>query len=81
MAIEAPKPAYPSYPREVGITGVVFAKVFVRADGSVSRVEVRGSRLFLDTTQETLYRWRFKPARMNGRPVAVWVEIPVRFEL
>lgn len=81
VAIESPTPVYPSFERDVGITGSVVAKVFVRADGSVARVEVHGARSFLQTTQEALYRWRFKPARMNGRSVAVWVEIPVRFEL
>jgi protein TonB len=80
VAIEAPTPVYPAFERDAGITGSVVAKVFVRADGSVARVEVRGARSFLQTTQEALYRWRFKPARMDGRPVAVWVEIPVRFE-
>jgi protein TonB len=26
-------------------------------------------------------QWRFKPAMSKGRPVAVWVAIPVKFSL
>jgi protein TonB len=79
VAIESPEPPYPSFARDAGITGSVIAKVLVRADGSVARVEVRGASLFLQTTQETLYRWRFRPARFQGRPVSVWLEVPVNF--
>jgi protein TonB len=79
VAIESPKPLYPPFAKDAGITGSVIAKVLVRADGSVARVEVRGASLFLQTTQETLYRWRFRPARFHGRPVSVWLEVPVNF--
>ena len=78
----APKPAYPEIPREAGVTGTVVLHVRVRADGSVARVEVKsGTRLLSDSAQETLYHWRFQPARWNGRAVPVWVEIPVVFTL
>jgi protein TonB len=79
VAIDSPKPLYPSFPKDNGITGSVIAKVLVRPDGTVARVEVRGARLFLQTTQETLYRWRFRPARVQGKPVSVWIEVPVNF--
>jgi outer membrane biosynthesis protein TonB len=26
-------------------------------------------------------KWVFKPATLNGKPVAVWVNIPFRFKL
>lgn len=78
----APKPVYPDIPREAGVTGTVVLHVLVRADGSVARVEVKsGIRLLSDSAQETLYRWRFQPARWNGRAVPVWVEVPVVFTL
>jgi protein TonB len=79
VAIESPEPLYPPFAKDAGITGSVIAKVLVRADGSVARVEVRGASLFLQTTQETLLRWRFRPARFQGRPVSVWLEVPVNF--
>ena len=79
VAIDSPKPFYPSFARDNGITGSVIARILVQPDGTVARVEVRGARLFLQTTQETLYRWRFRPARVQGKPVSVWIEVPVNF--
>jgi protein TonB len=26
-------------------------------------------------------KWRFKPAMSNGKPVSVWIAIPVKFSL
>ena len=78
----APKPPYPEIARDNTVTGRVVLQVLVRVDGSVGQVRVvSGTRLLADSAQETLYRWRFQPARANGRPVAVWVEIPVVFTL
>jgi protein TonB len=79
VAIDSPKPIYPSFARDNGITGSVIARILVQPDGTVARVEVRGARLFLQTTQEMLYRWRFRPARVQGKPVSVWIEVPVNF--
>jgi periplasmic protein TonB len=82
VAIEAPKPPYPEVAREAGIDGRVETEVLVRADGTVARVRVKsGNTLLANSAQETLYRWRFKPAMANGRPVSVWVEISVNFTL
>jgi periplasmic protein TonB len=78
----APKPPYPEFAREADVTGRVVLQVLVRADGSVAKVTVKsGIRVLADAAQETLYRWRFQPARSNGRPVSVWVEVPVVFTL
>lgn len=82
VPIEAPKPAYPEFAREGGITGRVVTQLLVTAAGTVAKVRVvSGNKILADSAQETLYRWRFRPAQMNGRPVAVWVEIPVNFTL
>jgi TonB family protein len=82
VAIDAPKPHYPEIAREAGIEGRVETEVLVKADGSVARVRVKsGNTLLANSAQETLYRWRFKPAMANGHPVSVWVEIPVNFTL
>lgn len=82
VPIESPKPVYPEYAREAGISGRVVTQVLVRADGSVGRVVVKsGIKILGDSAQEGLYRWRFRPAKMGGRPVAVWVEIPINFTL
>jgi outer membrane biosynthesis protein TonB len=48
----------------------------------VRRVSVvRGVTGLTEAAQEALLRWIFRPARANGQPVMVWVEIPVSFRL
>jgi protein TonB len=43
---------------------------------------VRRSVPLLDgAALDAVSRWRFTPALNNGRPVRVWVAIPVRFSL
>jgi len=82
VASFAPKPAYPEIARDMWITGEVIAQVLVQPDGAVARVRiVSGNRILADSVQETLIRWRFHPGKVHGRPVPVWVQIPVNFKL
>jgi periplasmic protein TonB len=70
----------PPVAREMYFTGRVVLRVLVGEDGNVRKVEVvSGPRLLSESAQETLYRWRFRPARFQGRPVSVWLEVPVNF--
>jgi protein TonB len=80
-----PKPPYPLIARRMGAQGVVVLRVFVQANGTVGEVTISQSSGFsildesaLKTVRE---RWRFVPARLDGRPVASWVEVPIRFVL
>jgi protein TonB len=82
VQIVAPKPRYPDYELEAGITGRVVMKVLVDEEGVVRSVErVSGSQRFGEAAREALNRWRFKPALVHGKAVRVWVEIPVNFVL
>jgi len=56
----------------------------VLATGKVGTVQVRRSagRLDLDRAAvEAIRTWLFQPARRGKEAVAVWVTLPVRFEL
>jgi TonB family protein len=82
VPIRHPDPEYPAWARENGISGTVLLHVLVGLDGRVRRVNViRGVRGLSEAAQEALHRWTFRPAMANGRPVKVWVEIPVQFRL
>jgi protein TonB len=78
------KPRYPEVSRRAGIEGTVLVKAHVLADGSVGIAELRRSAGYpaLDRAAvEAIRDSRFQPAERGGRPVAVWVEIPVQFRL
>ena len=57
-------------------------KALVRIDGTVADVRVVHSVPGLDAAaMDAIWPWRFKPAVLNGRPVAMWLDIPVKFSL
>lgn len=80
-----PKPPYPMLARRLGAQGVVLLRVQVREDGTVETVELARSSGFsvLDDSAARTVResWRFVPARIDGVPIASWVEVPIRFVL
>lgn len=80
-----PKPPYPMLARRLGAQGVVLLRIQVREDGTVATVELARSSGFamLDDSATRTVResWQFVPARIDGTPVASWVEVPIRFVL
>jgi protein TonB len=77
-------PRYPESARRNGIEGVSLLKFEVLATGRVGAVIVQRSAGHPDLDRsaiEAVKTWRFDPAHRGGQPVAVWVTLPVRFEL
>lgn len=75
---------YPSIALENGDEGTVMVKFKVGKDGSVSDVKVtKGLTHECDAAAVAVVRKlpRFRPAKQNGRPVAVWFNLPIRFRI
>ena len=67
LPVATPPPSYPSRARG---SGAVIVKVEVESNGVVSGASVVGSSPGFDTVAvNTARRWRFEPARRQGRPV------------
>jgi protein TonB len=78
------EPEYPEEARRQGIEGRVVARLLVMTDGSVARLSIvsaKPPRIFDRTVLEAIGKWRFHPARFQGRDVAAWVMLPIRFDL
>jgi TonB family protein len=78
------EPEYPSLAREASVDGRVVAQVLVGVDGLVQDVQMdpRHSIPMLDDAAIAAARqWVFTPARVCGRPVAVWVSLPFDFQM
>jgi len=71
----------PECPREIrGIEGTVIVHALVGRNGLVADTRVRSSVPRLDTVAlEAVRRWVFAPAVSYGKPVSVWVAVPVKF--
>ena len=75
-------PVYPEAARNAGIQGTVIVQARVLKDGRVSGTRVLKSIPQLDAAAvRAVRRWRFQPALSDGKPVAVWVAVPVKFSL
>jgi len=79
-----PKPLYPPSARERGFEGVTLLRVEVLADGRVGRIAVErssGYSILDESALSTVKDWIFEPAREGDRPVTMWVQVPIRFQL
>jgi TonB family protein len=78
------KPRYPESARRAGVQGVTTLRVRVLENGRVSDVIVEQSAGFRDldlSAMDAVKKWLFEPARRGKEAVAVWVMLPVKFEL
>lgn len=75
-------PLYPPEALKAGVQGTVMVSVLVGRDGLVKQTRIVSSIPALDAAAETAVRqWVFKPARNEGKPVAVWANVPIKFTL
>jgi protein TonB len=77
------KPAYTDEARRRAIEGNVVLQIVVRADGSVGDVHVTHTLAagLEQRAVEAVRQWRFSPARHQGTPVDVLVEVSVGFSM
>lgn len=76
---------YPPQLRDAGVTGVVRVRFRILENGAVDRPTMTitevGHPAFAEPTLVSVQNLRFDPARVNGRPVRVWAELPVQWQL
>ena len=82
-AIYAPDPEFSEEARKAKHQGTVLLWVVISPDGRVRDMKVvRSLGMGLDQKAlETVRTWRFEPAKKDGHPVAVQVNIEVNFRL
>jgi protein TonB len=75
-------PAYPEDARSAGIEGDVFLKIVINEDGSVGDIEVKkGDEPFVSAAIAAVKTWKYSPALLDGKPIAVYRVIKVPFKL
>lgn len=81
VPVRTVKPEYPAALRSQGVTGVVMVKCAIDAQGNVTETTVTKSsnEAFDKPATDALKKWKFKPARQDGSPVAITVTIPIKF--
>lgn len=77
-------PRYPVAARMRGQQGLVVVSAEVNPDGTVGNARVKhssGHGPLDNSALDAVRNWVFKPGRRMGVPVAMWVDVPIRFAL
>jgi len=67
-----------------GAEGTVVLSIYILADGRVGEVKLISSSGFAKLDQSALReakKWRFIPGTSDGKPMAMWKQVPVTFRL
>ena len=65
-------------------SGTVMLKVLVNTQGQVTDLTVEqssGHGILDRAAMEAVRQWLFSPATEDNKPVAMWVSVPITFEL
>jgi TonB family protein len=74
--------SYPVEAKKADISGKVIVKALISKTGSVLETEMVKSIPGLDeTATEAVKKVKFKPGKFEGKPVEVWIRIPINFEI
>jgi protein TonB len=77
-------PIYPEIARKNGWAGTILLQAKISAQGSVESLTIRqstGHDVLDQSATKAVRQWHFHPQKVNGKPVAVIVELPVKFSL
>lgn len=78
------KPAYPNMSKRLSEQGTVVLRVLVKADGTAGEVEVKSSSSYPRLDQaaiDAVKTWRFNPAKIDGKAIDEWYQVPIPFKL
>lgn len=83
VALDKVQPKYPEIARKVRRQGVVVVKAVIDTDGRVVDAKILKSLGFgLDEAAlEAALQWRFTPATLHGKPVPVYMNLSVIFNM
>lgn len=81
VPVRTAAPDYPDELRREGVSGLVMVKCEIDATGNVVNAEVEKSSnaAFEKPAVAAVKKWKFKPAKQDGNPIAIKVSIPIKF--
>jgi len=73
-------PVYPPIARSNHVSGDVTLDAFIDANGNVTELKVvSGPPILRQAATDAVRHWKYDPARLNGRPVAIHLDVTVKF--
>ncbi len=78
--ISSRQPIYPDIARTQKIDGAVAMVALIDATGTVSDIKVTSGPLLLrQAAMDALRKWKYQPARLNGQPTSVRINVSINF--
>ena len=82
VVIRRVQPIYPAMARQSRLEGRVVLQATVTEDGTVHDLKVvSGHPVLARAAQDAVAQWRYRPFRLNGKPVSMPTEIKLDFKL
>jgi protein TonB len=73
-------PVYPQTARSMRLGGIVRLELSIGSDGRVRGIKtLSGSEFLANAATEAVRKWRYEPAKQNGKAVESQVEVQVNF--
>jgi TonB family protein len=73
-------PVYPLNAKQAGIAGDVVVQTTIDQKGSVVGMHVVSGPLMLrQAALDALHRWKFQPSTLDGQPIAVQMQVTIKF--
>jgi len=85
IPIKTVYPQYPEFAKKNGLKGTVVVHAEILEDGTVGAVEILkgiqpGPGGLDEEAIKAVKQWKFIPAKIHGKPIAVWETIPIEFD-
>ncbi len=83
VRLHTPQPVYPERARRPRIQGKVILQAIIDKNGDVTDVKlIKGLPMGLNEAAiDAVSKWKFKPATLRGKPVAVYYNLTIFFHL
>ena len=83
VKLKSPQPQYTEIARKARIQGVVILQTIIDKEGNITDVKIlKGLPMGLaDAAVDAVKQWKYEPATLNGKPVAVYFNLTVNFQL
>jgi protein TonB len=77
------EPVYPAQASAKRLQGKVTVEAVILQSGRIASVKVLESTnpIFNDAARRAILRWRYSPATVDGKPVAIYFTVVVDFKL
>lgn len=80
--ISSVPPTYPAMAKTQHVAGDVRVDALIGADGRVSSMKVVSGPIILhQAAKDTLRQWKYQPATLDGKPVAMHLTVTIQFRL